>query len=150
MSLQGGSTPARWVTRRSHLQISRNNVIPLIFKCRKSPSLNPQPMDMQTPPAYPETEVQVSDALPVVKDWLLEHIDRVYRVTPANLKPGCLETPDLLRCGSFRFTIWLEPTAAMFALLTPNKSDGTPAPFGPFDAFTPTPQTLHVTAELDA
>lgn len=95
----------------------------------------------------------MSDALPLIKDWLHEHMDRVYRLTPANLKPGTLETPDVLRSAQFRFTLWLEPTSATFALLSPSKdplSISTIAHEGAkFSSFSPTPQTLHITAELN-
>lgn len=169
-------TSVEWVTRRRHLQISQSHVIPVIFKSRSRGCTSKAKMPRSdiavqgAPPAFPETEVHLSDSMPLLKQWLKQHIDRVYRLTPANLKPGTLETPDVLRDGIHRFTVWLEPSAATFALFTSrerctsttssaqrvsNNGDGKDDDEGGHDddpgfhSFTPTPQTLHIIAEMD-
>lgn len=162
MSGDCSSLSLKWITKRTHLQISHTHVVPVLFKSRAHVSFE---YASSVPPAFPVTEVKLSDAMPLLKQWLLVHLDRLYRLTPANLRPGSLETPDLLRDGTRMFTVWLEPTAATYAVLKSRPSDSNSADSSSkkarrvkttdstesvlFNGFTPTPQTLHVTAELD-
>lgn len=151
----------QWVSRRSHLQISRTHVLPVLFKSRVLPRAHNTP-PQNPPPAFPDTEVKLSDGLFLLKEWISNHIDRIFRQTSANIKPGTLETPDILKSNKHQFTVWLEPTAATFALLTPSRSSPSatttsststsskaPVSHGlQLDSFHPTPQTLYVTGEL--
>lgn len=156
------NAPSRWVSRQTHFQISRSHVLPVLFKSRALPVPPSQPP--QNPPAaFPSTEVDIVDAIPLIKDWILSHLDRIYRQTPANLKPGTLETPHVLNNQSSQFTVWLEPTPPALSLLAPTLStlnnntaprsnpSASPTPLDRpirFDSFRTTPQTLHITAEL--
>lgn len=160
MSTDACKSSSKWVSKRSHLQISHSHVLPVVFKSR---SRGASQQETPVPPAFPETEVSLSDAMPFLKQWILDHVDRLYRLAPANHRPGTLETPDLLSDGYRRFTVWLEPTAATYALLTSSTSGPSDPPKKKmrlerkteaskslsFNAFTPTPQTLYVIAELD-
>lgn len=97
----------------------------------------------------------------VVRDWLIKNIERMYRVGAMNVKPGSLETPDVLRTNTHRFTVWFEPTAATFALILPDGakpklsnsalrgSEVENTEVQEYDGFVPTPQTLHVVGELE-
>lgn len=122
---------------RSHLQISRTHVLPVVFRARRR-------------------EAKLCDALPLLKEWLPTQVERIHRITPANIKPGTLETPQLLRNATRKFTVWFEPTAANFALLTPRSSTKPQTVDGAdqvddlhFDTFSPTAQTLYIMAEMD-
>lgn len=79
-----------------------------------------------------------------------------------NIKPGALETPDVLRSGNYRFTVWFEQTAANFALLNVSeRTEGNSASANRaaerscdehsevYNVFSPTPQTLHIVGEVD-
>lgn len=141
-----------WVTKRSHLQVSYSEVLPVIFKARKTTSSTSGQSGSPVPRAFPATEVELFESLPVVREWLAERLERMYRVGTVNVKPGSLETPDVLRNRRYRFTVWFEPTAATFALVTPaqgpeedEKSDKPDS----VDGLVPTPQTLHIVGELD-
>lgn len=156
--------PSRWLSRRTHLQISHTHVLPLLFKSRALP-ISPEAPLRNPPPAFPDAEVDLSHGMHLIKDWILNHLDRIYRHTPANLKPGTLETPNILKSSTHQFTVWLEPTAAALSLLAPHSNKSLPSSSNKprssgnhppplsdasssFDSFRPTPQTLHVTAEL--
>lgn len=151
---------ARWVTKRSYLQVSGTEILPVIFKSQVC-STPVEKTEESIPPAFPTTEVQLADSLGVVKEWLLDRIERMHRRGSMNLKRGALETPDVLRSGQFMFTVWFEPTAASFAILFPkndvsSRSDQEaqePNSKGPegeenFGGFLPTPQTLQVVGEI--
>lgn len=145
---------AEWVLRRSHFRISEKEVLPVVFKARRCRHSNPLSGPSSVPQAFPSTKVGLSDALPVIKGWLIEHAQKIYRVGTMNAKAGSLETPHVLRKGSLRFTVWFEPTAANFTLMIPREKrkplpgtteDSTPTFYG----YEATPQTLHVVGELD-
>ena len=148
-----------WVTRRSHFQVSHKHVLPVIFRAKKRSRTQSKASSSSIPPAFAETRVQLSDSITLVKAWIIEHADRMYRERPMNLKPGSLETPDILRDGKHTFTVWFEPTAATFALVTPSNGDKEDVIENDdndsnddkmrFDAFLPTPQALQIVAEVD-
>lgn len=151
MSTGSSDLSAAWVTKRSHLQVSHSEVLPVVFKARKAtPNISEQ-SDSPVPRAFPITEVGLSESLPVVREWLAERLERMYRVGTVNVKPGSLETPDVLRNRTYRFTVWFEPTAATFALMTSAQVSGDTdkgETFEKLDGFTPTPQTLFIVGEL--
>lgn len=154
----GDEPSSSWVSKRSHLKVSETEVLPVLFKSRKLCTSSAQEVK-PVPLSFPETDVELSDALPCLKEWLLEHIERLHRVGTMNSKPGALETPQVLQDGRHRFTVWFEPTAATFAVLTPNKIfsdnvkkevDGKEEETGgkdDFNSLSPTSQTLHVIGE---
>lgn len=158
---ESSECPSRWVSRHTYLQISHTHVLPILFKSRALTFVSSQ-SPQNPPPAFPETEVKLYDAMHLIQDWILHHLDRIYRQTPANLKPGTLETPDVSQNSAYQFTIWLEPTAATSALVVPghdqfsshNYISDHACPLARqgdkfyFHSFRLTPQTLHVTAEL--
>lgn len=152
MPIESCDPSAAWVTTRSHLQVSRSEVLPVVFKARKATSNAFKQPNGPVPRAFPITEVELSESLPVIREWLAERLERMYRVGTVNVKPGSLETPDVLRNRTYRFTVWFEPTAATFALMTSAQvSDDTTKgdTSEKLDGFTPTPQTLHIVGELD-
>lgn len=157
MSAAPATGSVQWFTRRSHLQVSKTQVLPVVYKSRNSP--NPKGANGPAPRAFPATEVHLSDALVVIRDWLVGNMEKMYRVGAMNVKPGSLETPDVLQTGTHRFTVWFEPTAATFALMVPDMS-GSPVTSASgskgnddggqgYEGYVPTPQTLHVVGELD-
>lgn len=161
--MSNNASSSTWVTKRSHLQISENNVLPVVFRSRKSSVRPLKDRINKVPPAFARTEVELSDSFELLLNWLAEHIERLYRVGAMNSKPGALETPDILRTGNKMFTVWLEPTAATYALLLPSEhvvarsksnsdcsTEEDKGQKGDFNHFSPTPQTLHIVAELDA
>lgn len=152
--------PPSWVSKRSHLQVSKTEVLPIIFKSRMASSNPSSKGTCPMPHAFPRTEVYLSDSLIVVREWLEEHLERMYRVGFVNMKPGSLETPDVLRSNKHRFTVWFEPTSAAFAVVTPQCSEqrnenGARVEIldtenvASYSDFVPTPQTLHIVGELD-
>lgn len=98
------------------------------------------------------TEVTVNQAMPLLKSWLLSHMPQVHAIHHANLKPGSLQTPDVLRSGPIRLTVWLQPTSATYVVGHNNTSqdddDDETSDFK-FSLFQPCAQTLVVTAERD-
>lgn len=72
-----------------------------------------------------------------------------------NVKPGALETPDVLRHGSFMFTVWFEPTAAFFSVLhasgqyssSGQAENDTEGGNDTYNGMSPTSQTLVIVAE---
>lgn len=138
------------------------DVLPVVYTARRAPTCGAGASDVlpAVPPAFLAVEVQFDLALPVIKEWLLEHAERMCRVGGMNAKAGALETADVRRSGNARFTMWFEPTRATFSVLTPNLESQMEA--GPaderdadsirvkFDGFHTTPQTLMLVAELDA
>lgn len=155
-----GGSPL-WITRRSHLQVSKTEVLPVIYKSRKAASSSKETTG-PVPRAFPAVEVLLSDSIDVVRDWLIKNMERMYRVGAMNVKPGSLETPDVLRTGSRRYTVWFEPTAATFALILPDESKSKASNSAPggseaentevqeYNGFVPTPQTLYVVGELES
>lgn len=156
------NTGMEWVTRRYHLKVSSTQVLPVIFKARKAASSSETTGPV--PPAFPHTQVEFSESLQLVKEWLLEHVDRLHRIGSVNVKPGSFETPDVLRNGTHRFTVWLEPTAASFSVLIPKEEARTDADKDAtreadatgrnddrqdYDGYTPTVQTLHLVGEIE-
>lgn len=159
---------SKWVTTRTHLQVSQSQVLPVVFRSKKlsNPTAalesdsGPE-AHLRTPPrAFPQTEVQFSASLPVLQQWLLDHIERIYRVGSMNTKPGALETAQVLSASNRRFTVWFEPTQAYYSLLHPrasflkyNHPDRRPTieedegGESDFETYTTTPQTLYVVAE---
>lgn len=141
-----------WVSKRTHLQVSKTEVLPVIFKSRKAPSTASNGDIGPVPRAFPESEVCFSDSMTVVQEWLEEHLERMYRVGFMNMKPGSLETPDVLRSSKHRFTVWFEPTSASFAVLTPQqkgRGNETAEDALKYSSLVPTPQTLHIVGELE-
>lgn len=143
----------KWVTRRSHLLISYTHVLPVIFKSFALPS-SEQPPVTDPPRAFPLTQLLLSDALPLLKFWIRSKLLRVYSPTHANLRPGTIETTDVLRIGSKRFTVWLQPVVGASAVIqmTPTKTgkkDENGDDIKTHKIFIPTPQTLFVIAEVD-
>lgn len=114
----------------------------------------------QVPLSFHPTEVNISDVLGLIRTWLLENVERMRRIGGMNARAGAVETPDTLRNGSHKCTVWFEPTVASFSLLSKNTDmcnteqlieeqmadDGKQ---GEFVTLVPTSQTLHVVAELD-
>lgn len=157
MSKEPEVSSERWVTRRSHLQVNKTEVLPVVFKSRKV-----QRAEQDTgpvPPAFPASEIYLPDCLDVIKSWLMTNIAKMQRVGAMNVKPGSLEAPEVLRTGKYRLTVWFEPTAASFALMLPkssqsssgrNEDNGRDVSHAQeYQGYTPTPQTLHVVGELD-
>lgn len=161
------STGSKWVTTRTHLQISQSQVLPVIFRSKRVSNPTTSLMSQSgpaanhhTPSAFPPTELQFSDSLPVLQQWLLDHIERIYRIGSMNTKPGALETAQVLIESNRRFTVWFEPTHAYYSLLHPresfykdNHSDRRPSieedqgNESDFETYATTPQTLYVVAE---
>ena len=143
-----------WITRRSYLQISRSQVLPVVFKSEKTEATLSQKSGSSVPPSFPPSSMQLSDALDVIKEWLLPRLERLHRRESMNLKRGALETPDVIKNGKYMITIWLEPTAASYAVLSPTASfahedqGNQPDNEKRFDGYEPTAQTLHVVGEL--
>lgn len=132
----------RWATRRSHLQVSRTHVLPVLLRERRA--------DAGSDAGAGAT---LARAAPLIKEWLRDRLDRVFRLTHANAKPGSLETPHVLRDvpAGLRLTLALQPTAVAYAVLAGVAADGSAADGDAhqLEAFSPTPQTLVVTVEPD-
>lgn len=173
----------QWATRVTHLQISASHVLPVVFKSRLVQQKKP-PIDnddeiighggnetrqRHVVGVAPPPQVTVPQAMPLLKSWLVSHMPQVHAMHQANLKPGSLQTPDVLRSGSLRLTVWLQPTSASYVVGHNNNNIGegddehregnsrsngkedeeTGAVDLKFSLFKPSAQTLFVTAEKD-
>lgn len=166
----------QWSTRVTHLQISASHVLPVVFKSRVVIEQKPHNIVDEDKDkigrghavAVPQTQVTVIQAMPLLKSWLVSHMVQVHAVQHANLKPGSLQTPDVVRSGPIRLTVWLQPTSASYVVGHDkynnsalgneqhrdesngnNGNDQVGAIDLKFSLFKPTAQTLYVTAEKD-
>ncbi|CAN8074616.1 unnamed protein product [Agarophyton chilense] len=142
----GDNGSSKWVTKRCHVQVSRTDVVPVIFRSKKvgsgggDASESEQSSGRPVARAFARTEYQLSDCVHTVKKWLWEHLERVYRVGGINDKAGALEAAHVLRDGSQQLTVWVEPTEACAGVVVPMGDSR-------FECFSTTAQSLHVTAQ---